>query len=151
MHGVVISAEPLTLSRTGLYFELELDEIRLEEALDGLTVGVTATEPGLMQAVPKSAERIPETWAVGFDGQMWDPATSTLSQVGWDPRSLRQGDTLGVLVTLSEGELLIFQNGVACCPGPRGIPVSTRPLFAVVDLLGAARSVRWRAGAEPPA
>lgn len=29
----------------------------------------------------------------------------------WDPRSLAEGDVLGLLVTASEGELLIFRNG----------------------------------------
>lgn len=35
----------------------------------------------------------------------------TLTQVDWDPRSLREGDSVGLLVTASEGELIIFRNG----------------------------------------
>merc|ERR1712079_413212 len=113
------------------------------------TIGVTATDPSLVHTNPETAERIPQTWCIGYDGQMWDAATSNLSTISWDPRCLKEGDTIGVLVTRLEGELLVFHNGRACCPGPRGIPIGDSPLFAVVDLLGAARAVRWRAGAEP--
>jgi len=149
MHGVVLSSKPLECGRAGLYFEVELVEKR-EEAPDGLTVGVTATEPAAIHSLPQTAERIPHTWVVGYDGQMWDPEATMLSQVEWDPRALCEGDVIGVLVTLSEGELLIFRNGVACCPGPRGIPVGSKPLFAVIDLLGFARAIRWRTSVEPP-
>lgn len=145
MHGVVISARPLVASRMGLYFEVQLLEARPEEMPDGLTIGVTATTPeAAARCEPATAEHLPHTWTVGYDGQLWDACLGELSSVDWDPRCLRGGDTVGVLVTRSEGELLIFRNGVACCPGPRGIPVGLCPLYAVVDLLGAARAVRWR-------
>jgi len=150
MHGVVLSSRPLECGRAGLYFEVELVENRMEDAPDGLTIGVTATEPAAIHAVPQTAERIPQTWVVGYDGQMWDPEATMLSQVEWDPRTLCEGDVIGVLITSSEGELLIFRNGDACCPGPRGIPVGSTPLFAVVDILGAARAIRWRTCVEPP-
>merc|ERR1711957_590104 len=150
MHGPVMSKEALVAGRAGLYFEVELVEVRPEEMPDGLTIGVTATDPSTVQEVPATVEHIPHTWTVGYDGQMWDAESCTLSMIDWDPRSLKQGDVVGVLITLSEGELIVFQNGVACCPGPRGIPAATKPLFAVVDLLGAARAVRWRVGALPP-
>lgn len=150
MHGVVIGAQPLTPGPAGLYFEVELEEVRSEEMPDGLSLGVTATPPEAVQEIPATAEHVPQTWIVGYDGQMWDALDGTLSQVDWDPRSLQQGDVVGVLVTLSEGELLIFRNGVACCPGPRGIPVRDCQLYAVVDLLGAARSVKWRRDATMP-
>jgi len=151
MHGVVLSAEPLVAGHAGLYFEVELEEIRPEEMPDGLTVGVTATGPAAAaRAEPATAEHLPHTWTVGYDGQLWDATAGMLCSVDWDPRCLEPGDTVGVLVTRSEGELLVFHNGVACCPGPRGIPVGLCPLFAVVDLLGSARAVRWRVGVAPP-
>jgi hypothetical protein len=152
MHGVVLSQEPLQpTGRAGYYFEVELVEVRPEEMPDGLTVGVTSTEPSTIQDMPETAEHIPNTWAAGYDGQIWDASTGGLSRVDWDPRTLAPGDIVGVLVTMAEGELLVFHNGVACCPGPRGIPVDAScPLFAVVDLLGSARAVRWRPKAEPP-
>lgn len=148
--GVLLSARPLVASRLGLYFEVELLEARREDCFDGLTLGVTAACPADLVSDPPTVEHIPQTWAVGYDGQMWDAATELLCRVDWDPRSLEVGDSIGVLVTASEGELLIFHNGVACCPGPRGIPVASTPLYAVVDLLGHARSVRWRVGATAP-
>lgn len=150
MHGVVFSAASVGLGRAGLYFELELLETRPEECLDGLTIGVTATHPAAVPLDPPTVEHVPHTWAVGYDGQMWDAQMGVLSAVDWDPRCLVERDIIGVLVTLSEGELLVFHNGMACCPGPRGIPVSSEPLFAVVDLLGAARAVRWVVGAVAP-
>jgi len=152
MHGVVMSQEPLKLSgKIGYYFEVELVEVRPEEMPDGLTVGVTTTEPTAIQENPDTAEHIPNTWAVGYDGQLWDAKTGGLSRVDWDPRCLVPGDLIGVLVTLAEGELLVFHNGAACCPGPRGIPVDPGcALYAVVDLLGAARAVQWRPKAQPP-
>jgi hypothetical protein len=152
MHGVVMSQDPLTLSgKIGYYFEVELVEVRQDEMPDGLTVGVTTTEPSAIQENPDTAEHIPNTWAVGYDGQLWDAKTGGLSRVDWDPRCLAAGDLIGVLVTLAEGELLVFHNGAACCPGPRGIPVEPGcALYAVVDLLGAARAVQWRPKAQPP-
>lgn len=150
MQGVLLSAEHVHVGRAGLYFEVELLEKRLEECFDGLTIGVTTTCPSEVVGDPPTVEHIPNTWAVGYDGQMWDPGAHTLSPVDWDPRSLDVGDRVGVLVTLSEGELLVFHNGVACCPGPRGIPVSSEPLYAIVDLLGAARATRWVEDAVPP-
>ncbi|CAE8586723.1 unnamed protein product [Polarella glacialis] len=152
MCGVLAGWEPLVLGRAGAYFEVVLDELRPGECFDGLTVGVTATDPASLadEDPPGTAEHIPETWAVGYDGQMWDASTGTLCQVGWDPRSLEEGDVIGVLVTAAQGELLVFRNGVACCAGPRAIPVASRAIYPVVDLLGAARAVRWVSGAEPP-
>jgi len=150
MHGVVFGKKPITLTRTGLYFELELVEVRPEEMQDGLTVGVTASVPSDVFEAPVTLDHLDETWAVGYDGQMWDSVTSALRDAQWDPRTLQAGDVVGVLVTVNAGELLVFRNGVACCPGPRGIPVGKRPLYAAVDLLGAARAIRWHPDAEPP-
>ena len=80
---------------------------------------------------------------------MWDCKSGALTQVDWDPRSLEEGDVVGLLITASEGELIIFRNGKAVCAGPRGIPVACE-LYPVVDLLGAARAVRWLPDATPP-
>lgn len=152
MHGVLMGSQPLTPCRAGAYFEVTLEEVRPGESPDGLTLGVTATSPdGLApDDSPATLEHIPETWSLGYDGQMWDCKSGTLTQVDWDPRSLAEGDVVGLLVTASEGELLIFRNGSAVCAGPRGIPVTSRKLYAVVDLLGAARAVRWMPQASPP-
>ena len=54
-------------------------------------------------------------------------------QVDWDPRSLAEGDVVGLLVTASEGELLIFRNGFSAAlkPNPtnaRYLPLSFWPL-----------------------
>eukprot|EP00929_Paragymnodinium_shiwhaense_P096502 TRINITY_DN58107_c0_g3_i3.p1 TRINITY_DN58107_c0_g3~~TRINITY_DN58107_c0_g3_i3.p1 ORF type:complete len:1044 (-),score=101.90 TRINITY_DN58107_c0_g3_i3:44-3175(-) len=151
MHGVVVSAKPLCTSNVGLYFEIKVEEVRPENMPDGLTVGVTATSPqSAAKAEPATAEHLPHTWTLGYDGQMWDATTGELTSISWDPRCLVEGDTVGVLVTKAEGEMIVFRNGVPCCPGPRGIPVGLCPLFAVVDLLGAARAVSWRPNATAP-
>ncbi|CAE7032023.1 Neurl4 [Symbiodinium natans] len=149
MHGVLIGTRPLVLGRAGVYFEVALEEVRPGESLDGLTVGVTTTHPEDVTNVPATAEHISETWSVGYDGQMWDCKSASLTQVGWDPRSLMEGDIIGVLVTAKEGELIVFRNGTAVCAGPRSIPRDVE-LYAVVDLLGAARAVRWVCDASPP-
>ncbi|CAK0801992.1 unnamed protein product, partial [Prorocentrum cordatum] len=103
MHGVVLSRAPLARGRAGLYFEVEVTEVRPDPdeapAPDGLTLGVTATAPAGVRLDPPTAEHIPETWAMGYDGQMWDPVAQQLSPIDWDPRCLREGDTVGVLVT----------------------------------------------------
>eukprot|EP00933_Yihiella_yeosuensis_P020193 TRINITY_DN16251_c0_g1_i1.p1 TRINITY_DN16251_c0_g1~~TRINITY_DN16251_c0_g1_i1.p1 ORF type:complete len:841 (-),score=179.84 TRINITY_DN16251_c0_g1_i1:208-2619(-) len=153
MCGVLMGMQPLTLGRAGAYFEVLLEEVRPQDSCcDGLTIGVTATAPESMdtEASPATAEHIPETWAVGYDGQMWDATANTLCQVGWDPRTLAKGDVVGVLITAAEGELIVFRNGVACCPGPRAIPVTSKNIYPVVDLLGHARAVRWLPDAEAP-
>eukprot|EP00439_Symbiodinium_sp_Y106_P073664 s2761_g13.t3 len=149
MHGVLIGTRPLALGRAGAYFEVALEEVRPGESPDGLTVGVTTTAPDDVATAPQTAEHIADTWSVGYDGQMWDCKSASLTQVGWDPRSLAEGDIIGVLVTAREGELIVFRNGTAVCAGPRSIPVDAE-LYAVVDLLGAARAVRWVRDAQPP-
>ncbi|CAE7029568.1 unnamed protein product [Symbiodinium sp. CCMP2592] len=149
MHGVLIGTRPLALGRAGAYFEVALEEVRPGESPDGLTVGVTTTPPDDVAAVPQTAEHIADTWSVGYDGQMWDCKSASLKQVGWDPRSLAEGDIIGVLITAREGELIVFRNGTAVCAGPRSIPVDAE-LYAVVDLLGAARAVRWVRDAQAP-
>eukprot|EP00434_Breviolum_minutum_P014872 symbB.v1.2.013111.t1/scaffold921.1/size152096/7 len=147
MHGVLIGIRPLPHCRAGAYFEVTLEEVRPGESPDGLTLGVTATSPdALPNDSPATLEHIPETWSLGYDGQMWDCESGTLTQVDWDPRSLAEGDVVGLLVTASEGELLIFRNGTAVAAGPRGIPINSRELYAVVDLLGAARADPSSAG-----
>lgn len=97
---------------TDLDWEPCLPQVR-GESPDGLTVGVTTQMPTQTEAAPPTAEHVPFTWAVGYDGQMWDAATGMLSPVGWDPRSLEAGDVVGVLVTSHEGELIVFRNGKA--------------------------------------
>ncbi|CAE7470379.1 unnamed protein product [Symbiodinium sp. CCMP2456] len=149
MHGVLMGTRPLAHGRAGAYFEVALEEVRPGESPDGLTVGVTTTAPDDVATAPQTAEHIAETWSVGYDGQMWDCKSASLTQLGWDPRSLVEGDIIGVLVTAREGELIVFRNGTAVCAGPRSIPVDEE-LYAVVDLLGAARAVRWVCDAQPP-
>ena len=63
----------------------------------------------------------------------------TLTQVDWDPRSLAEGDVVGLLVTASEGELLIFRNGFSAAlkPNPtnaRYLPLSFWPLTSFPNI-----------------
>ncbi|CAE7876372.1 unnamed protein product [Symbiodinium necroappetens] len=117
MHGVLIGTRPLAHGRAGAYFEVALEEVRPGESPDGLTVGVTTTAPDDVATVPQTAEHIADTWSVGYDGQMWDCKSASLTQVGWDPRSLVEGDIIGVLVTAREGELIVFRNGCRASEG----------------------------------
>lgn len=105
-----------------------MEEVRPGDSCDGLTLGVTTTAPDDLVESPATCEHIPKTflpwhnalfsslfyeprWSLGYDGQMFDCLCNTLTQVDWDPRSLREGDVVGLLITASEGELIIFRNG----------------------------------------
>ncbi|KAF4712775.1 3-dehydrosphinganine reductase, partial [Perkinsus olseni] len=78
MCGVVMTDRPLPYDTSfGYYFEITVLAGAGEstEYSDGLTLGVTTTRPEEVRGgsdAPSSCDEIPETWAVGFDGQVWD-------------------------------------------------------------------------------
>jgi len=158
MHGAVFGNAPIKAVSDGFYYEVMVREVR-DGFPDGLVVGVTTTNPAEVTEIPETVERIQNSWTIGYDGQMWDPAQDAMQTVDWDPSALKIGDRVGVLVTRTHGEMLVFLNGEPQVSGPRGIPVTAadakdgeppKPLYALVDLLGNARAVSFLPGAEPP-
>ncbi|CAE7029891.1 neurl4, partial [Symbiodinium sp. CCMP2456] len=115
---------------------------------DGLTLGVTTVLP---QEIPEpfvTADDVPNSYCFGFDGKAVLPDSDDPIDTGWNPKDVRVGDRVGLLVT-PRGEGQVFHNGEAKVTGVLGLPVGA-PLFPIVDLLGSAVSVSLVPAAEPP-
>ncbi|KAF4700653.1 3-dehydrosphinganine reductase [Perkinsus olseni] len=147
MCGVVMTDRPLPYDTSfGYYFEITVLAGAGEstEYSDGLTLGVTTTRPEEVRGgsdAPSSCDEIPETWAVGFDGQVWDPILNDWSACNWCGKDLKEGQKVGLLVSKSPvDQLFILVDGAVVAEGPRNIPTG-RPLYGVVDLIGSTNAV----------
>ncbi|KAF4755063.1 3-dehydrosphinganine reductase [Perkinsus olseni] len=147
MCAVVMTDRPLPYDTSfGYYFEITILAGAGEstEYSDGLTLGVTTTRPEEVRGgsdAPSSCDEIPETWAVGFDGQVWDPILNDWSACNWCGKDLKEGQKVGLLVSKSPvDQLFILVDGAVVAEGPRNIPTG-RPLYGVVDLIGSTNAV----------
>ncbi|KAF4673308.1 3-dehydrosphinganine reductase [Perkinsus chesapeaki] len=147
MCGVVMTDRPLPYNSSfGYYMEVTIiagASTSLKYS-DGLTLGVTTTPPGEVRSgsdAPSSCDEIPETWAVGFDGQIWDPITNDWSACGWCGKDLKAGQKVGLLVSKSPvDQLFIIVDGEVVVEGPKNIPTG-KELYGVVDLIGSTAAV----------
>lgn len=154
MYGVLLGASPLTASPEGYYFELMVDAVRADQ-IDGLVVGVTTTRPKdlavLVPGLPEVADAVPSSWCLGFCGLAHcscEEHRGDFGDIDWRPQHLKIGDHVGVLVT-PEGRLCVFENHTLVARSPQPVPTD-RPLFGVVDLLGATMGISMIPAAVPP-
>eukprot|EP00929_Paragymnodinium_shiwhaense_P037656 TRINITY_DN20020_c0_g1_i4.p1 TRINITY_DN20020_c0_g1~~TRINITY_DN20020_c0_g1_i4.p1 ORF type:complete len:2497 (+),score=567.91 TRINITY_DN20020_c0_g1_i4:1495-8985(+) len=143
MGGTVVGARPIKFyPGQGYYFEIVLERVLDGRFPDGLAVGVTAKRPQEIRDMPSVADQLEHVWLAGYDGATWSSSDNDWGICDFDPGRLREGDVVGVLVDL-QGTLSIFLNG-GCFDADvlSGIPADeTRPIFAVVDLLGSVNAV----------
>eukprot|EP00439_Symbiodinium_sp_Y106_P030723 s2626_g3.t1 len=138
LQGVVFGSTRIPTFSAGAYFEVLVQKANLDEE-DGLTLGVTTALP---QEIPEpfvTADDVPNSYCFGFDGKAVLPDSDDPIDTGWNPKDVRVGDRVGLLVT-PQGEGQVFRNGEAKVSGVLGLPVGV-PLFPIVDLLGSAVSV----------
>eukprot|EP00971_Amphidinium_carterae_P148539 2944984-Amphidinium_carterae.1 len=68
MNGVVFTADVVeTFGDNHAYFEVEVLKVR-EQQLDGLTLGVTSAMPNSSFTPLETADDVPSSWSVGYDG-----------------------------------------------------------------------------------
>lgn len=68
--------------------------------------------------------------------------------IEWNPKDLPVGDTIGLLVS-SSGSSYVSRNGIVVAEMHQELVPVSRPLYAVVDLLGSAQGVKLLPGALP--
>lgn len=143
---------PLKRFEAGWYFEVKVSSVRDHPGeLDGMAIGVTTHGPHDLgsSALPQTMDEMDPCWIMGFDGSQWDGVSLSWSKCTWRPVGLSKGDVVGMLVTLA-GEMRVFVNGKGVAQGPTTVPTD-RPLFGVVDLIGATMGVALTEKPQPPA
>jgi len=141
MCGVVFTDTALPEEADGSrVIEVCLTEIRSGE-IDGLTLGVTRRQPHSQDSRPETADDVPASWSLGFDGCAHVDGLEEMLEVDWTPRDLRTGDTVGFVV-LPSGRAFVRVNGIKVVDFPGSVDVGPA-LFGLVDLLGNARAVSF--------
>jgi len=151
--SVTVTSAPLTRHKHGLYFEVEVRET-VDGWVGGLGIGVTHTVPQTLQRLPDKAWRIPRSFVVGYAGCAYLDGKEHAIQ--WRADALRAGDTIGLLITGdSRGDLLLFVNNVHVFTLQGSVlehaGLQTEPLYPVLDVFAATKSVTLLPAAEPPA
>eukprot|EP00403_Amphidinium_massartii_P035977 CAMPEP_0178436054 /NCGR_PEP_ID=MMETSP0689_2-20121128/34244_1 /TAXON_ID=160604 /ORGANISM="Amphidinium massartii, Strain CS-259" /LENGTH=863 /DNA_ID=CAMNT_0020058143 /DNA_START=49 /DNA_END=2640 /DNA_ORIENTATION=- len=150
--SVTISSAPLTRHQHGLYFEVEVRET-VDGWVGGLGIGVTQTAPKTLPRLPDKAWRVPNTFIIGYAGAAY--LNGQEQAIPWQADSLRAGDTVGLLVSGDgRGDMLLFVNKVyvLMLQGPilENAGLTTQPLYPLLDIFAATRSVTLLPCAEPP-
>mmetsp|Transcript_50088 Transcript_50088/g.141159 ORF Transcript_50088/g.141159 Transcript_50088/m.141159 type:complete len:476 (+) Transcript_50088:67-1494(+) len=146
LNGMAFLNVPIPVFEDGAYFEVCVDEV-CEGNMDGLTMGVTTAMPDMMEEGHSTADEVPNSWSMGFDGQAC--VNGRLTEIDWRPRNLKVGDHVGFLV-LGDGAAWIVQNGAQVARLPATLPMD-QPLHAFVDLMGNTTKVSLIQAAVPPA
>lgn len=147
MCGVVFGSGPLKSFPQGKYFEVQVDE-QTAGMDDGLVVGVTAADPGVMQDTFEVAESVPSSWSLGYDGSAHVDGQDEMMSINWKPQDLRAGDRVGLLIN-QRGEANVYKNGTVVARVACRIPAE-RELTALIDLLGGTVAVSLLPRAVPP-
>jgi hypothetical protein len=152
MKGTIFGDSPVPIFSRGRYFEVKVEETEAE-AEDGLVLGVTLENPEGIDIVDLDiAELVPRSWSFGYDGAAHLDGQDELVTISWQPKELKNGDRVGLLVD-HDGAASIYVNNVNVTSQDKvmkcGIPVSV-DLYPIIDLLGIVRAVSLQPGARPP-
>lgn len=148
LYGGVMGDGPLRSFDDCWFFAIRVESIRPGNCQEGLALGVTTCQPGVVEEIPQTMDEVDPCWLMGFDGVEWDGAGLTWGPSRWSPANLKVGDVVGVVVTVS-GELQIVVNDAFVTQATFALPTE-RPLFAIVDLIGATTKVSYLPDAQPP-
>lgn len=149
LYGVVFGDGQVPRYAEGHYFEVRLEARRCVnfDMPDGLTIGVATWMPKASDQPAETADDVPHSWSLGYDGNAHIDGTDGMVATSWQPKDLQKGDVVGLL--LKEHAMCVFVNARLVaevrCNIPQGVP-----LYAFVDILGTASSVSIRPGAAPP-
>jgi len=151
--SVTVTSAPLTRHKHGLFFEVEVRET-VDGWVGGLGIGVTHTKPQTLHRLPDKAWRIPKSFIVGYAGCAYLDGQE--HPIPWRADALRTGDTIGLLITGDgRGDLLLFVNSMHVFTLQGSVleraGLRTEPLYPVLDVFAATKSVTLLPSAEPPA
>mmetsp|Transcript_7398 Transcript_7398/g.16720 ORF Transcript_7398/g.16720 Transcript_7398/m.16720 type:complete len:485 (+) Transcript_7398:122-1576(+) len=147
LKGVAFLSGPAPLFEEGAYFEVTVEEV-CEGNPDGLTIGVTVQKPSLDDPEPATADDVPDSWSIGFDGQA--KVEGEMIGVNWRPCDLKVGDRIGLFVDFQTQSTWVVENGECAAEIPGSNPPMDRPLYGFVDLLGNTTSISLVESAVPP-
>jgi chromosome segregation ATPase len=152
MCGCAITNAPLPVFEEGLYFEVRITKTQQGNP-DGLTVGVTTTPPWQGEPIPNTLDDIPNSWAVGYNGQSWNGSKGEWRQIDWCGKDLVEGQRVGVFIAAPPvSQLFVFLDDILVAKGPSRIPSCfDHAFYGLVDMLGNCDSVTLLWGAKPPA
>uniref|UniRef100_A0A0K2UFM8 NHR domain-containing protein n=1 Tax=Lepeophtheirus salmonis TaxID=72036 RepID=A0A0K2UFM8_LEPSM len=132
--GLVFSAKPLV--ENSLFEIVFLSKVPSWSG--SLEIGVTTVKPSSLDSVPPSSKELPsQTWTL-MENSLIQNGHILKENYGSNLDKLDEGDTLGVLKSLS-GEIIFFAKGVSLGPVP-SVKI-TQDLFAFVNIYGKCASV----------
>lgn len=147
LKGVAFLQGPVPLFEEGAYFEVRVEEVCTGNP-DGLTIGITTKKPSMDDPEPATADDVPESWSIGFDGQT--KVGAEMKPTDWGPCDLKVGDRVGFFVDYRNQETWLVENGELVVQLPGAGPPMDRPLYGFVDLLGNTVQVALLEAAAPP-
>merc|ERR1719387_1255132 len=99
-----------------------------------MAIGLTLRNPASFKELFEVAEFIPKSWSFGYDGVAHlDGLGDDLVEIGWQPKNLRPGSRVGLLV--DNGEVSLYQDDEEKFVSPEEVPIDSH-LYPFVDLLG---------------
>jgi hypothetical protein len=148
--GLPIKKDPKLL---GCYYEVTLDKVD-ERWNGGMGIGFCTKTPDEIVALygtpakfPRSAKSIPTSWLLGYDGNVafvngQARSLTAKEKIGppWQPKSLRVGDTLGVLAHKTGFSLWVNRDPKLVFTGA-SMPLGQQ-LHALMELDGRCKAVR---------
>jgi hypothetical protein len=152
MYGVVFANGVAETFDAGAYFEVCVEALDHRLHPDGLAIGVTTRDPTIFDQGVEDGAMVPDSWSLGYDGSAFynrlESFVNERLEIPWQPKHLRTGDRVGLLVH-SDG-LAVYQNHVLVADVQiSDMPVG-KPLFPFVDLMGCTLAVSVVLGASPP-
>jgi len=145
--SVAIGSSPLELQGSGWYFEVAIAET-VTGWVGGLGIGVTRTPPEGLRRVPDKAWRLPSTYIVGYWGCVFLDGRERRTR--WRSDTLQTGSRVGLLVTATTGDLIIFVDDVPVVFAEAALDRTNEPLYPVVDVFAATRVISLTRTAAPP-
>jgi len=147
MQGVVFGDKTVPNFEEGAYFEVRLESVRFGEP-DGLVIGVTSLNPSTFKQPFVTAQEVPWSWTVGYDGRICRHGEEDDIRINWNPAKLVKGDTVGFLLTPTN-QAYVYQNRDRVAEVELDVPKGAK-LYGIIDLLGASSGVSYVSGATPP-
>jgi hypothetical protein len=147
MCGVVFGTGAIPSFDNGQYFEVKVESAKSGHG-DGLAIGFTTLDPHTLTETYEVANMVQDSWTLGYDGQVQIDGETDMRDIKWQPKLLKAGDRVGLLVR-PDG-IAVLQNGVQVDEVLCGNIPAGKALYPVIDLIGGTNAVSLILGASPP-
>lgn len=121
----------------GYGFEVEVGKVRLPSRNE-IAIGLTPADPGdWPEDLPEAADGLAEAWLVGYAGEAWRGRAAGWAEVSWQLPQLKEGTRIRVHAAFGSSKMDVFVDNEHAGSLPIPTISEHRPLWGVVDLLGA--------------